>query len=184
MHLAESRSQVCGTALTAFCTGPVDPTYACIPTGINRCMHEFKNRPTAGSSDCPGCARRPPVARRTREASTGWPSNGKALLRGLWPMMAEGCQRPTSSILAAIAQRRACAAYDGRGALSRCGYSSAHGLRPPLRLWPRLSVKRNNRWRSRGGSGGSGGSGVGDLRRAFASSLDAALAFTPPLAHA
>jgi hypothetical protein len=29
-----------------------------------------------------------------------------------------------------------------------------------------------------------GGSGVGDLRRAFASSLDAALAFTPPLAHA
>jgi hypothetical protein len=31
-------------------------------------------------------------------------------------MMAEGRQRPTSSILAEIAQRRGCAAYDGRGA--------------------------------------------------------------------
>jgi hypothetical protein len=77
-------------------------------TGINRYMHEFQNRPTAGTSDCPGCARRPGGRRRTREASSGWPSNGKALLGG---MVAHDGGRQLAAnvvkILAAIAQRRA-----------------------------------------------------------------------------
>ena len=42
-------------------------------TGINRYMHEFQNRPTAGSSDCPGCARQRGVAGRTRDLFPGGP---------------------------------------------------------------------------------------------------------------
>jgi hypothetical protein len=36
-----------------------EPTYARIHTSILH-MYEFQNRPTAGSSDCLGCALRPP----------------------------------------------------------------------------------------------------------------------------
>jgi hypothetical protein len=55
-------------SLMAVAPNVVDPTYARIHALILH-MYEFQNRPTAGSSDCTGCARRPPVAGRTRE---GW----------------------------------------------------------------------------------------------------------------
>jgi transposase len=45
----------------------LDPTSNRAVTGINRCMHEFQNRPTTGSSDCLRCARRRVVVRRTRD---------------------------------------------------------------------------------------------------------------------
>jgi hypothetical protein len=77
-------------------------------------MHEYQNRPTKGSSDCLGCARRPPVARRTREASSGWPSNGKAFLGG---MVAHDGGRPSAANVVNPCGYRSetgCAAYDGR----------------------------------------------------------------------
>jgi hypothetical protein len=55
-------------SLMAVAPNVVDPTYARIHALILH-MYEFQNRPTAGSSDCTGCARRPPAAGRTRE---GW----------------------------------------------------------------------------------------------------------------
>jgi hypothetical protein len=58
-----------GNSLCVDPQAPARPMHA--STGINRCMHEFQNRPTAGSSDRPGCARRQAPMRRTRDALLG-----------------------------------------------------------------------------------------------------------------
>jgi hypothetical protein len=147
------------------CAGPVDPTYACIPTGINRYMHEFQNRPTKGYLDCPGCARRGRGARGTREARRGRPRTGKGRLG--W--RAAGPSAGNVACSCGYRSETGCAAYDGRGALSRCGVVAAFA-------GARLDRRRNSKCgRPVGGPGEGGGSpevpGVVDLRRAFASSV-------------
>src|ERR1700722_5378208 len=110
---------------------------------------------------------------RWQEGPVRLPQAGPAMARHSWavwwPMMAEGRQRPTSSILAAIAQRRAVrlmmvgriVTVRRRGSLCRCTARSSTKLE-----------MRKTGGRSRGGSGGSG---VGALRRAFASSVASAV---------
>src|ERR1700722_3185242 len=144
---------------------PVDPTYACIPTGINRYMHEFQNRPTRGSSDCHGCARYGAVVGRTHEASAGRSRTGKALLGGAH----DGARPPEVNVVNPCGYRSetGCAAYDGRGA----GHGAASWQ--PLPVHGSIVDETRNAEDRREVPGGSGGSpevpGVVDLRRVFAS---------------
>ena len=120
--------------------------------------------PTSVYSDCRRCARRATGARRTREASAGWPINGKALLGG---KVAHDGGRPSAANVVNPCGYRSetgCAAYDGRGALSRCGVGQALPCRD--RSSTKLEMRKTG-GRSRGGWGVPGGPGGGrpeDLR--------------------
>jgi hypothetical protein len=147
-----------------------DPTSLTRPmhasTGINRYMHEFQNRlqevRTAPAAHGGRTWQEGPVTPSSRRS--GWQSR----LGWWWVALGrKGRQRSTSSILAAIAQRRACAAYDVRGA-----FVTVRRRGSLCRCTARSSTKlemRKTGGRSRGGWGVPGGPGGGRSEaRAFA----------------
>jgi|SRR5580704_16290655 hypothetical protein len=95
------------------CVGLTRPMHA--STGINRYMHEFQNRPTAGSSDCPGCAGRPPTKGRTQRASQGRLRTGSGPPMAVGrPLGMESRWWPSVLILGSAALEAGEALHDGR----------------------------------------------------------------------
>jgi hypothetical protein len=116
---------------------------------------------TSGYSDCLRCARHSPPPGRTREASSGWLSNGKALSGWLGSLGAEGPSAANVVNPFGYRSETGCAAYDGQGARhgGRCGSLCRCTARS------KLETRKTGR-RSRGGSE------VVDLRLAVVSSAE------------
>jgi hypothetical protein len=122
--------------------------------------------PTSVYSDCLRRARHGLPLRRTREASSGWPSNGKALLGG---MVARDGGRPSAGFPVDPCGCPGKAAHDGGDDGCRCG--DTLGTPSPIaRIEKRALPCSSPDTTPVGWWGGSGGPGVGDPRRAFASS--------------
>ena len=140
-------------------------------TGIDRYMHEFENRPTAGSSDCPGCARQGPPPGRTRglpyPGRSGRPSHGRVGCVG--SLGTRGLSAASGSVLHRIPKDRAGRLKgrdDGRGCGSRRGQGESRAeVSPPYRRNAEKELPVRMAGRVQDGRGGRPAAGLRVLQK-------------------